>query len=107
LIKAGEIDASKYDVIDVTLQFDAKYGIKPITISGVTFDKAQGGYPVPVSSFAPQIASALRQYFGPNGTSAPLSLAATTQLAFRSSTYAYPQLSAKTTANNFTIQWTK
>jgi hypothetical protein len=106
LIKAGEINSSLYNVIDVTLQFDAKYKIQPITISGVTYDAAQGGYPVPVSSFAPQVASALRQYVASTGTTVPPSVAATTQLAFHSTTHLLPPL-ARTTANIFKIQWTK
>jgi hypothetical protein len=106
LIKAGEINTNLYNVIDVTLQFDPKYGIQPITIAGVMYDTAQGGYAVPVSAFAPQVASALRQYVASNGTTVPPYVAATTQLAFRSTTHLLPPI-AKTTANNFTIRWTK
>ena len=94
-------------LIDVSLQFDAKYRIPQITIADVKFDPAQGGYPVPVSSFAPQIATALGRYFAPNGASGPLSLSATTELTFRSSTHMFPEISAKTTSNNFIIQWMK
>ncbi|HXY32591.1 MAG TPA: hypothetical protein VEI07_00100, partial [Planctomycetaceae bacterium] len=111
LIQQGDVDGTKYDVVDVTLKFDKKYGVNPptnaITITGVPFDSTQSGYPVQGDSLATQILNAFGRYFGPEDTNPPSALSTTTTLKFRSSANLYPPITTKTTSNGLTIQWIK
>jgi len=110
LIQQGDVDGSKYNVVDVTLSFDKKYAINPsntLAITNVAFDSKQGGYPIAADALASQILPAFSRAFGPEQTNPVVTLSVPTQLTFRSSTKTYPDLTNKSTSNNLTVQWVK
>jgi hypothetical protein len=110
LIQEGDVNGTKYDVVDVTLKFDKKYGVNPptnsIVINNVAFDSKRNGYPIAADTLAAPIVNAFSSYFGPEDTNPPCALSTTTKLTFRSSTGAEKSVE-KTTSNSLTIQWIK
>ena len=110
VIQQGDMDPSKYDVVDVTLKFDPKYAINPtnsIVIPNVQFDSTQQGYAIQLDSFTSQMFGVFGRVFGPEDFNSPVPLSTTTLLTFRSSAKTYPDVSNKTTSNSLTIKWIK
>ena len=107
LIQQGDVDGTKYDVVDVTLKFDKKYGVNPptnsVVVPSVAYDPKQNGYPIAAETLAAPIVSAFSRYFGPEDTNPPSALSTTTKLTFRSSSGTQDPLN-KTTSNGLQIQ---
>ncbi len=110
LIQKGDIDPSKYDVVDVSLKFGNSIPsgpTNPIVLTGVPYDSKQQGYVVPLDQLTSQMFLAFGRVFGPEESNPPAPVTTTTQLTFRSSTAAYPDVLNKSTSNSLTINWIK
>ena len=84
-IQQGDVDPSKYDLVDITLKFDSKYALdktKPITVTA-QYDAKKQGYDVPLDQLSSQIFGAFDSIFGPEDVNPPAALSTTTSLTFK------------------------
>jgi hypothetical protein len=107
LIQKGDIPTDRYPTVDLTLHFDQKFKAQPVPRISARFDKAKDGYVVEGKDLSDGVFSAFGSIFGPETNNPPETLVTTrTDLTFKSSNSAVPDLDRQTT-NNLTIKWIK